>query len=173
MAGGGSRKRSKGNAVRARVVRNAAAAPATVGGESPTVVPLGTLAFLGRWSEAMPQARRPATAGVTRARIGRGVSMMPSRWRRILRGSAHAAAARGDGLRCCESVSVPVINERTRAGMAATSAPGHFGPSRLTHWFAKPVLTAFFHWNNRLWLCISRPLLPESQPIPLRFRNHP
>ena len=69
MVGGGSRKGSKGNAVRA-LAHNAAAAPATVSGEPPTIMPLRTL-FLGRWSAARtrepgdlpPQESRAGAAG--------------------------------------------------------------------------------------------------------------
>jgi hypothetical protein len=46
---GGSRKGSKGNAVRARFdVHNAAAAPATVSGESPADLPLRVTDALGK-----------------------------------------------------------------------------------------------------------------------------
>ena len=69
-ARGGSRKGSKGNAVRA-LVHNAAAAPATVSGEPPTSLPLGTCLFPGRSSEVLtrepgdlpPQESRAGTAG--------------------------------------------------------------------------------------------------------------
>src|SRR5262249_62099993 len=84
MTDGGSREGSKGNAVRARLVRNAAAAPATVGGEPPTTLPLGTLAFLGRWSEAVIRKPGDLPPPGSRARIERGVSMTPSRAHRTL-----------------------------------------------------------------------------------------
>jgi hypothetical protein len=75
IVSGGSRKGSKGNAVRAREgdAHNAAAAPATVSGECPAIVPLGAT-LLGRRPETAtrePGDLPPAT--VTRERVGRGV----------------------------------------------------------------------------------------------------
>jgi hypothetical protein len=78
-AGGGSRKGSKGNAVRA-LQHNAAAAPATVSGEPATSLPLGACVLLGRWSTAM--TREPGDLPpqeVTRGRSRRGVLMWPDR----------------------------------------------------------------------------------------------
>jgi hypothetical protein len=45
-----------------------------------------------------PRARRPATAGVTRARIGRGVSMSSTGRIEPLSGESDKAAVRGDEL---------------------------------------------------------------------------
>ena len=76
MIDGGSRKGSKGNAVRAGFdTHNAAAAPATVSGESSADLPLRAANALGKAA----QRRRPASQEichqqrVTRERVGRGV----------------------------------------------------------------------------------------------------
>jgi hypothetical protein len=66
MIGGGSRKGSKGNAVRA-LAHNAAAAPATVSGEPPTHYHW-ELVFLGRWSAAM--TREPGDLPPLESRAG-------------------------------------------------------------------------------------------------------
>jgi hypothetical protein len=68
---GGSRKGSKGNAVRVHVhARNAAAAPATVSGESSTGVATGNIDVPGKVVEGSdPRARRSAASnGHARAR---------------------------------------------------------------------------------------------------------
>jgi hypothetical protein len=91
ISGGGSRKGSKGNAVRAHA-HNAAAAPATVSGEPSTDSATGSVLLPGRWSKTVtrePGDLPPAT--VTRERVGRGVLASTS-------STVESQSAKGEGI---------------------------------------------------------------------------
>jgi hypothetical protein len=127
---GGSRKGSKGNAVRAFGC-HAAAAPATVGGEPATENATGDVNAPGKAVAGEdPRARRPATSrGHTRThRAGcPGVASWPTAL--VLAGTVSSGPVRGDGWTCAASRILPIgTDQKLQSASARFDAAG---PSRL------------------------------------------